>query len=297
MSTNCFSGVFTALVTPFTNEGSAVDIKSLDTLLDYQLSNGVHGVVACGSTGEAATLTPEEYTSVVRHVVSRVKRAVPVIAGVGANNTAVAIEQAKLLTELKVDAVMVVVPPYNKPSQRGMIEHFAAVQKATPLPIVAYNVPGRTGANLLPSTIKELSERKIISGVKEACGSVDQIYDLLATERSRLPVFSGDDSLTLPVMVAGGCGVISVASNVIPRTLSSLTNAILRGDIASARELHFEALPIMRALFCESNPVPVKEALRIRKIIAHNAVRLPLLSATTTTQELLTKLLTSSELQ
>jgi 4-hydroxy-tetrahydrodipicolinate synthase len=291
MTQHSFSGTYTALATPFTKDGSSIDFDSLTNLVAHQIAGGVQGLVVCGSTGEAATLTPDEYTSVVRHVVAQTKGALPIVAGIGTNSTAAAVQLAHHIAKLNVDAIMVVVPPYNKPSQRGMIEHFSAVKRATSLPLIAYNVPGRSSANLLPQTVQELSELKIIDAVKEACGNMDQISDLLLTERNRLPVFCGDDSLTFPAMAAGARGVISVVSNVVPEKILAITASAQKGAWERARNAHFAALPIMRALFAESNPVPVKAALALKKIITHDTVRLPLLPAQATTRELLSTLL------
>ena len=291
------TGTFTALVTPFTLRGESVDYDSLGKLIDFQLSAGVHGLVVCGSTGEAATLSEEEYRAVASFTVKRVAGKVPVVGGIGANDTVRACANAKVLEGCGVDFAMVVVPPYNKPSQEGMIAHFEKIKQNTRLPLIAYNVPGRTGSNLLPSTVHRLAQQETIIGLKEACGSLDQVIDILALERNRLPVLSGDDSLTFSIMAAGGRGVISVVSNVAPEIMVTLTNAATRGEWEKARNALYIMLPLARALFVESNPVPVKCALALRGVIATPTVRLPLLNAQLSTQEKLSTLLSSRSLQ
>ncbi len=287
-------GTFTALVTPFTADGSKVDYESLERLLGFQISSGVQGIVACGSTGEAATLSDEEYREVVSFTVRIVRERAIVIGGVGSSATARAQSLAQDLTTCGVDAVMVVAPPYNKPPQEGIIAHFKAIKKVTPLPLIAYNVPGRSGVNILPRTIAKLSEDGVIIGVKESSGSVDQALDILALVGDSISLISGEDSLTFPLMACGGRGVISVLSNVEPGLVLAVTDSALKGDWNSARKYHFALLEKARAMFIETNPIPVKCALALKKIIGSDALRLPLVPAERGTHEKLGKLFCSA---
>lgn len=296
-----FEAVIPALVTPFIddgkNDGKNIDFASFDRLVEHVIGGGVSGVVVAGSTGEAATSSEQEYREIVAHCVKAVRGRVPVIAGVGTNSTARAVELSRMAQEAGCDALLVVAPPYNKPQQDGIYAHFKAVSEASTLPIMAYNIPGRSAVNILPSTLARLAADGIIAAVKESSGSVDQILDLIAAiaggasfagagsshgtagGANLVPVLAGDDSLTLPVAACGGKGIVSVIANVLPGPMCSLWKACERGDLREAQRINLELLPLMRALFVETNPVPVKAALKMQGIIASDAVRMPLLSA------------------
>lgn len=264
------SGAMTALVTPF-DEAGRVDVASLRALAEWQIEQGIHGLVPCGTTGEGATLSDEEHAEVVRAVVEVAAGRVPIVAGCGSNDTRRAIEGAVRAADAGADGLLVVTPYYNKPNPSGMIEHYAAVARATDRPVVVYNVPGRTGQNLSAAQTLRLAEIPGIVGVKEASGDLDQIASILAGRPRGFAVLSGDDPLALPTMALGADGVISVVSNEAPALMAALIESAAEGDFSSARELHFRLLPLMRANFIESNPVPVKLALarlgRCREIV------------------------------
>ncbi len=272
-------GAYTALVTPFSADGASVDYRSLERLVDFQLSAGVRGFVIAGSTGEGMTLADPEYRDVLGAVVAAVRGRVPCVAGVAANATSRAVFLANIAAEVGADGLMVVVPYYNKPSQDGIFQHVKAVHAAVKLPIIVYNIPGRTVANALPETAERLANEGLIVGWKDSTGSLDQAMDTLARLRGRLSFLSGEDAIVLPLLACGGHGVISAAGNVIPEHFVKLCSAAEQGDWQRAREAQFAALPFVRACFLETNPVPVKAALALRGIIAHAAVRLPLLPA------------------
>lgn len=272
--TSRLSGCWTALVTPFSADGS-VDEAALRGLVDWQIAEGIHGLVPVGSTGEAVTLSPAERDRVVRIVVEQAAGRVPVMAGAGSNDTRTAVVNSVAMQAAGATHLLHVSPMYNKPPQRGIIAHFRAVAEATSLPVVAYNVPGRTGSNLEPSTTLALAEVPNIVAVKEASGNISQIDEIIRHRPAHFAVLSGDDSLTLSVMAAGGDGVISVTSNATPKRMAQLVEACQAGDWARARRLHAALSPWMAAAFCESNPIPVKAAMHlIGKCAA--TVRLPL---------------------
>jgi 4-hydroxy-tetrahydrodipicolinate synthase len=266
-------GAMTALVTPM-RDGN-LDFDALDALIEQQIAGGIHGLVAVGTTGESATLTVEEHVRVVEFVVERTKKRVPVIAGAGANSTAEAIEMSNLTADVGADALLHVVPYYNKPNQAGMYAHFAAIAAATDLPIILYNVPGRTACDLLPETVARLAEIDNIVGIKEATGDMHRAAQLLASCGDELLVLSGDDFTTFPLYALGGRGVISVVSNVMPRQMAEMWNAASEGDLERARELHYQILPLTQLLFVEPNPIPIKEALAILGLIEPD-LRLPM---------------------
>jgi 4-hydroxy-tetrahydrodipicolinate synthase len=268
------TGCGTALVTPWQKDGS-LDEKALRALVDWQIDQGIHMVIPCGSTGEAATMTPAEHRRVVEITVEQTKGRVPVIAGAGSNDTAKAVALSKEMKAVGVSHLLHVSPMYNKPPQRGIIEHFKRVADATDLPIVVYNVPGRTGSNIEAKTTLALAEIPNIVAVKEASGNPAQIADVIKDAPDDFSVLSGDDELTLGLMAAGADGVISVVSNATPRAMAQLCEAALRGDFAAARDLHFKLLPWMRAAFIESNPLPVKAAMAMLGKM-DNRLRLPL---------------------
>ena len=268
-------GVFTAIVTPFKN--GRVDTAALRRIVRAQLDGGAAGLVPCGSTGEAATLDQEEYLAVIRTVVSAAGGKVPVMPGVGTNSTARSVEAVKKVSALGVDGLLAIVPYYNKPTQEGMTAHFSELAKATRLPIVLYNIPGRTGVNMLPATALALRRKfSHIVGIKEASGNLDQVSELVCGADAGFSVMSGDDSLTLPMMSVGAKGVISVVSNVAPRETARMCEAFLEGDVACAAGAHRALFPLVKALFCETNPVPVKYAASLLGLCAPEP-RLPLL--------------------
>ncbi len=273
-----FTGSYTALVTPFKSDG-AVDFDAYGRLIDFQLEKGIHGLVPCGCTGEAATLSHAEQKQCLRFAVERVAGRVPVVGGTGSNNTAEAIELTAFAKEAGCNGALVITPYYNKPTAAGQIAHYTAIAKAVDIPIMLYNVPGRTGTKILPETIAELSKVPNIVSIKEACGDIDQVSQIKGL--CDISVTSGDDSLTLPMMAVGGVGVVSVASNVVPGEIASLCNAATKGDYATAREIHYKLMPLFKALFIETNPMPVKAALAKMGII-QNYLRLPLVPMTAT---------------
>jgi 4-hydroxy-tetrahydrodipicolinate synthase len=269
-------GIFTALVTPFSKDGNSVDYDSLARLIESQIAAQVAGVVVCGSTGEAATLSDREYVEVVRFVRERTLGSLPCVAGISVSATARAIELAKIAAEIGCDGLLIATPPYNKPSQGGIIEHFKSLRAAVDVPLVAYNIPGRSGVAIAPATLGKLSRDGIIVGIKESSGSVDALADTMIAIDSRCQVVSGDDSLLLATLTYGGTGAISACSNVMPNEFVALEEAFSQGECSQAKDLQLSILPKIRTLFVEANPVPVKAALAFKGIIAHPTVRLPL---------------------
>jgi 4-hydroxy-tetrahydrodipicolinate synthase len=268
------SGCGTALVTPFTKAG-AIDEQGLRDLIEWQIAEGIHFLVPCGSTGEAATMTPAEHCRVVEITVDQVKGRVPVAAGAGSNDTQKAIALSKSMQAAGATHLLHTSPMYNKPPQRGIIAHFERIADATDLPIIVYNVPGRTGSNIEAKTTLALAQIEHIVAVKEASGNLAQITDILAGRPEHFSVLSGDDEMTLAIMAAGGDGIISVVSNATPKQMAQLCDAAAGGDYDRARAIHFALLPWMRAAFIESNPLPVKAALAMMGKI-QNELRLPL---------------------
>jgi 4-hydroxy-tetrahydrodipicolinate synthase len=272
-----FEGVFTALVTPFRDD--SVDEPALRDLIEQQISAGISGLVPCGSTGESATLSVDEHHRVIDIVISAAAGRVPVLAGTGSNNTREAIGFTQHAKDAGAAGALLLSPYYNKPTQQGLVEHFLAIADATQFPLVLYNIPGRTASNVAPETIARLAEHEFIVGVKEACGDIDQIAQVIAGCPDDFAVLSGDDSFFLPVLALGGKGSIAVTSNVAPKAMLSLHQAFRSGDVARAREIHYELLPLFNALFCETNPIPVKAALALLGTIA-DEIRLPLTQIT-----------------
>jgi len=270
-----FTGAFTALATPFTADGSALDLARLEAAIDRQAAGGITGVVPCGTTGESPTLTPHEHRSMVERTIALGReRGLLVIAGAGSNNTAHALELHRLAADLGADAALHVCPYYNKPTQQGLIHHFTTLADGADLPIVVYNIPGRSGCCLDVDSIVRLAEHRNIVAVKDATGGLSSAIDVL--RRTDLVVLSGDDPLTLPMMALGGGGVVSVVSNVLPAAVAGLCHAMLSDDLPSAREHHATLLPMAQALLAlDSNPVPLKTVLAI---LGHDsgAVRAPL---------------------
>lgn len=257
-----FSGAFTALVTPF--KDGHVDEDRFRALIEWQIEQGIHGLVPCGTTGESATLSHDEHESVIKICVDQVKRRVPVIAGAGSNNTAEAIRLTKFAKSVGADAALHITPYYNKPTQEGLYQHFKAIAAEVSLPIIMYNVPGRTGCNMQPVTVARLhKDVPEIVGIKEATADLVQISDIIEQCGPDFQVLSGDDFTVLPILSIGGHGVISVTSNIMPAMMAGQCNAFVRGDLSEARRLHFALAPINRVMFCETNPIPVKTALAL----------------------------------
>jgi len=281
--TERLKGCGTALVTPFTKDG-ALDEPALRKLVDWQIKQGIHFLVPCGSTGEAATMTPAEHRRVVEITVEQAKGRVPIVAGAGSNDTEKAVTMSKEMKAAGATHLLHVSPMYNKPPQRGIVEHFKRIAGATDLPIIVYNVPGRTGGNIEAKTTIALAQVKNIVAVKEASGNLGQITDILKDRPSHFAVLSGDDEMTLAIMAAGGDGVISVISNATPKAMAQLCDAASKGDFAAARKIHFQLLPWMRAAFVESNPIPVKAAMAMMGKIG-NHLRLPLVPLAETHNE------------
>ena len=282
-------GCGTALVTPFRRDG-AIDEPALRSLLEWQIGSGVHFLVPCGTTGETPTLNRDEWLRVIDITIEVADRRVPVVAGASSNATAEAVERARTVASRSgVDAILTASPYYNKPTQEGQYQHFKAIAEAVEKPVVLYNVPGRTAANIEPATLARLARIPNIVAVKEASGSMTQIAEVLNVVPDDFIVFSGDDAVTLPVISLGGRGIISVASNVIPAELSKMTQAALDGDWVSARKLHRRYLPLMQGLFLESNPMPVKCVLAMMGRI-EESYRLPMLQVTAETRKKLEKI-------
>lgn len=268
-----FKGALSAIVTPFRD--GAVDEPALRELIEWQIQSGVDGLVPCGSTGESATLTHAEHESVIKLTIQQARKRVPVIAGTGSNATAEAIRLTAAARAMGADGALLISPYYNKPTQDGIFKHYKLIATSVDLPLFVYNIPGRTASNIAPETFARLCEVKNIVGVKEASGSMDQTSDILKLCGDRLTILSGDDALVLPLMALGAKGVISTTTNVMPREMHDLAAAALAGDFARAREIHYRMLPVVRALFIETNPIPVKQAVAFMGKCA-NELRLPL---------------------
>jgi 4-hydroxy-tetrahydrodipicolinate synthase len=256
-----FTGAMVALVTPF--KAGKVDWQSLEDLIEFHIENGTHGIVPCGTTGESATLSHEEHDAVVKTVVKTVNKRVPVIAGTGSNSTAEAVRLTREAENSGADGALMISPYYNRPTQEGIYQHYRKVAAEVGIPIIVYNIPGRTGSKIEPETLARLAEIDNIAGVKEATGSVDQAIDVIRLCGDRLAVYSGEDSLIFSLMAIGGKGVISTVANVAPRKTAELTEACLQGDWQKGRKIQFELIPLIRSLFIETNPIPVKTALSL----------------------------------
>ena len=272
--TAMLKGAITAIVTPFKADGS-VDEAALGAFVEWQVAEGIQGLVPVGSTGEAVTLSPAERERVLRITAERAGGRVPVIAGAGSNDTAAAIEASKVLGRAGATHLLHVSPMYNKPPQRGIVAHFTAIADASPLPVVLYNVPGRTGSNMTAETTLELAEHPNIVAMKEASGNTGQIDAILRGRPEGFGVLSGDDGLTLAVMAAGGDGVISVISNAVPGLVAQLTDALARSDLKTAALIHHRLSPLVDAAFIESNPIPIKAGMAMMGKM-QNVLRLPL---------------------
>lgn len=268
-----FSGAITAIVTPF--KDNRVDEETFRELIEFQIAGGIDGIVPCGTTGESSTLSHEEHDRVIEIVIDAVKKRVPVIAGTGSNSTDEALRLTRHAYEAGADGALMVCPYYNRPTQEGLYQHFKIIAETIPIPIVPYNIPGRTGVNLLPETVARLSKIDNIVGIKEASGSLRQMNDVVSLCGDDFAVLSGDDYFTLPLLLLGGKGVVSVISNVAPADMAALIDSFTAGDIKRARQLHDKMVPLIDALFLETNPVPVKAALAVMGKISYD-VRLPL---------------------
>ena len=269
-----FSGTFTALITPFKN--GEVDVEALEGLVEFQIEHGVNGLVPCGTTGETPALSEEEDRVVVETVVRVAAGRVPVVAGTGSNSTDMAIKYTKMAKEVGADGSLQVAPYYNKPTQEGLFRHFAAVAESTDLPLILYNIPGRTSVTISVETMARLAEIPNIVGVKDSTLSMNMISDIKSSCGEEFDILSGDDPMTLPLIALGGVGVISVASNVAPGAVSDMVRALLEGDWERGRELHYELLPLFRALFVETNPIPVKTAASLLGLCS-DEMRLPMI--------------------
>jgi 4-hydroxy-tetrahydrodipicolinate synthase len=288
-----FTGSLVAIVTPFRK--GKVDERALADLIEWQIAHGTNGIVPCGTTGESATLSHDEHNRVIELTVEVVRRRVPVVAGTGSNSTDEAIALTKHAKQAGADAALLITPYYNKPTQEGLYRHYRAVAEAVDLPLVLYNIPGRTGVNMLPSTIARLTALPTIVGVKEGSGSVQQASDIVQMCGDRLTVLAGDDALTLPMMAVGGKGVITVTANIVPAEMARLVEAFAEGKIEEARRIHFKLSPLFAALFFETNPIPVKEALSLMGKIDPE-LRLPLCSMAQDTREKLVQVLKDASL-
>lgn len=271
-----FSGSCVALVTPFKN--GKVDEDKLRDLVEFHIANGTSAILPCGTTGESATLTHEEHGRVIEVVVNAARKRIKVIAGAGSNSTQEAIGLVRHAKKVEADGVLVIVPYYNKPTQKGMFEHFTAVAKAADIPIIIYNIPGRTGVNMLPATVIQTARaNKNIIGIKESTGNIDQTTEIVAVLGDSFDVLSGDDSLTLPIMACGGKGVISVAANIVPKDIAAMCKAWEYGNTKSALQYHLKLYPLIKALFIETNPIPLKTAMEMMELCSAE-MRLPMCS-------------------
>lgn len=285
-----FKGALTAMVTPFLENGE-IDEDGLRKNVEFQIKNGIHGLVPVGTTGESATLSYEEHIKVVEIVVDAAKGRVPVIAGTGSNSTREAIMLTREAKEVGADAALLITPYYNKPTQPGLYEHHKRVAEEVDIPQIIYNVPGRTGVNISPEVVAKLADLKNIVGIKEASCNLDQIMNIIELTRGKeFTVLSGEDSWTFTILALGGEGVISVVSNIVPDKVSKLVDSYLSGDIETSRKLHFELLPLCKAMFFETNPGPVKTAMNMMGLPA-GKLRLPLVEMLPETKEKLRRVL------
>ncbi|PYS32536.1 MAG: 4-hydroxy-tetrahydrodipicolinate synthase [Acidobacteria bacterium] len=289
MTKKRFQGTGTAMITPFKSDGS-IDEKALRRFVDFQIDGGVDMLLPCGTTGEGATLDENETDRVVQIVIEQSRRRVPVIMGAGSNSTAKAVQMTQRARKLGADGVLSVGPYYNKPTQQGYYEHFKAIAQAADIPVIVYNVPGRTGGNIEAKTMLRLAEIPNIVAVKEASGNLGQIMDIIRDAPRDFRVLSGDDAIAVAVVALGGDGIISVVSNEAPAMMSTTIDAALEGNLAKARELHYKLLPLMNVNFIESNPIPVKAALAMMGLIEEN-YRLPLVRITPANGEKVAKVI------
>ena len=285
-----FKGAITAIVTPFLENGD-VDEGAFKKLVEFQIKNSIDGIVPCGTTGESPTLDYEEHHQVIEIVIDAVNGKVPVIAGTGSNSLREALEITKKAADAGADASLQVCPYYNKPTQEGLFRHFSEIAKSVDIPIIIYNIQGRTGINMETATLARLAkEHSNIVGVKEASGNIAQMMDVINTLPKNFTVLSGDDNLALPLMSLGGKGVISVASNIIPKEMHQLTQYALNGDFGNAARLHYQLLPLFKGIFVETNPIPIKAALAMKGMVKE-AYRLPLCEMKSENKEKLRQIL------
>lgn len=294
MKNTIFTGAGVAIVTPMNSDGS-VNYEALGSLIDMQLAGHTDAIIICGTTGESSTLTDEEHRECIRYTIDRVAKRVPVIAGTGSNDTAYAIELSKEAEKMGADALLVVTPYYNKTSQRGLVAHYTAIADSVNIPMILYNVPSRTGVNISIDTYKELAEHKNIAAAKEASGNISAVAKLIAECGDKLDVYSGNDDQIVPIMALGGKGVISVLSNVAPKLTHDIAQKCLDNDCAGAAKLAAESLSLAGVLFCDVNPIPVKEALNMMGYKA-GPCRLPLYEMEQSKKDLLRRELTKAGL-
>ncbi len=289
-----FKGAYVALVTPFKKDGT-IDEAKVRELVNYHIENGMAGIVPCGTTGESPTLSHEEHKKMIEIVVDEVKGRVQVIAGAGSNSTQEAIELTAHAKEIGADAVLSIAPYYNKPGQNGLYEHFAAIAKAVDIPIMLYNVPGRTAVNMTPETIAKLSKLDNIKGVKEASGDIEQVCEIVDLCGDNIDVISGDDALLLPMLAVGAKGVVSVTANFMAKDVSDLIKHFENNEISKAQEIHKKMFRLHQSMFIETNPVPVKAVMGLLGKI-NDSVRLPLVKLSPENQETIKKLLKNLEI-
>ena len=268
-------GSMVAIVTPFKNNGADLDENKLKELVAFQIKNGTSVIVPCGTTGESATLSIDEHERVIDIVIAAAKPKARVMAGTGSNNTAEAIELTSHAKKAGADAALIITPYYNKPTQEGIYRHFKALSDEVDIPLVSYNIMSRTGVNITPDTMKRISELKNVVGVKEASGDLNQMSEIKNLCGKNFKLISGDDTLTLPVLSIGGCGVISVVANIIPNDVSDMVKAFMDNNMEKARYLHYKMLPLIKAMFIETNPIPVKTAMGMMGMI-EPSLRLPM---------------------
>ena len=293
MKKTVFTGAATAIVTPLNERG--IDYEQFGRLIDWQIEKGIDAIVAVGTTGEGSTLTDAEHKEAIRFCVERVGGRVPVIAGTGSNDTAYAIELTKYACEVGADAMLLVTPYYNKATQRGLIESFKAIADASDKPCILYNVPSRTGCNLTPASAAILADHPNIVAIKEACGNISQIAELSRLVGDKMDIYSGNDDQIVPILSLGGKGVISVLSNIMPEETSRMCKLFFEGDVAGARKLQLDLLPLIDALFCEVNPIPVKAAVSAMGF-CDNYLRLPLTPMESANEEKLLSLMKEQKL-
>ncbi len=283
-----FAGSIVAIVTPFRN--GRVDERALGDLIEFQIANGTDGIVPCGTSGESATLSHEDHNRVIAFTVETVRKRVPVIAGTGSNSTDEAIMLTRHAKQAGADGALLITPYYNTPTQEGLFRHYKAVAEAVDLPVVLYNIPGRTAVNLLPATVARLAAVRNIVAIKEGSASLQQVSEIIKACGDRIAVLSGDDPLTLPMMVVGAKGVITVTANIVPADMAAMVDAFMAGNLAEAQRLHYKLYPLFNALFLETNPIPVKEALAMMGKI-DGELRLPLCPLSPDSREKLTRAL------
>lgn len=289
-----FHGAISALVTPFTN--GTVDEQALVDLIEFQIRNGINGLVPCGTTGESATLGFTEHKNIIDITVKTVAGRVPIIAGAGANSTLEAIEFSQSAQKSGAGAVLSVVPYYNKPNQEGIYHHFKAIAESLDIPVILYNVPGRTAVNMSPETVARLAEIDNIIGIKEACGSLEQISDIIRLCPKDFILLSGDDFTAMPTLSIGGKGVISVVSNLHPRAVVNMCASISSGDLQTARTIHYDLFPLMKCMFLNPSPAPVKRGLQLMGLLDDASTRPPITPVDSRTLEELEKAMTELKL-